>query len=321
MNIIPVGFRTLPHRNPVHQIEKHEQCRPDLSALRLGASLYVPAHRPDVAAIASGWKFPKLRSVIFCTEDAVHERDLESALAQLAALLPELEAGSLLRFIRPRNPAVLRRLLRMEGIERIQGFVLPKFGPHTLGDWLRVWDDRYGHSLLPILETAEVFDRRKMDFLRHRLEDSGLSDQVLCLRIGGNDLLNLLGIRRARGTTIYDTPLRSVIADLVCIFHPAGYALSAPVFEHMDAPEVLAREVEMDVQQGLIGKSAIHPTQIPLIESFYQVSRDDCEIASAVLEPDAAAVFKRCETFCEPVTHRRWAASVLERAQIFGVAE
>jgi citrate lyase beta subunit len=244
---------------------------------------------------------------------------LEQALTHLAALLPTLEAGPLLRFIRPRNPAVLRRLLRMDGIARIQGFVLPKFGPHTLGAWLRVWDDGYGHYLMPILETAEAFDRRKMEFLCHRLEDGGLSDQVLCLRIGGNDLLNVLGIRRGRGATIYDTPLRSVIADLVCIFHPAGYRLSAPVFDDLGAPETLAREVEADVQQGLIGKSAIHPAQISLIENLYRVPRDDYDIASVVLAEDAAAVFKRHETFCEPATHRRWAMNVLERAQMFGV--
>lgn len=320
MNVIPVDFRALPHPESGRGQTGAQESQPALSAMRLGASLYVPASRIDLATIASGRRIPGLRSVIFCTEDAVHERDLEPALTRLAALLPELEPGPLWRFIRPRNPAILRRLLRMEGIERVQGFVLPKFGLHTLKDWLQTWDDRYSHYLMPILETAEVFDRRKMEFLRNRLEDSGLSDQVLCLRIGGNDLLNLLGIRRGRGATIYDTPLRSVITDLVCIFHPAGYSLSAPVFDRLDAPEVLAREVAADLQQGLIGKSAIHPAQIPIIETLYRVCRDDYEIASAVLASDAAAVFKQCGTFCEPTTHRRWAARVLEQARVFGVA-
>ncbi|CDH47176.1 MAG: HpcH/HpaI aldolase/citrate lyase family protein [Candidatus Competibacteraceae bacterium] len=319
MSVIPVDFRALQHGDLDNLTAECQESQPALSAIHLGASLYVPASRPDLAAVASSSKFPELRSVIFCTEDAIHERDLEAALIHLAALLPELKSGPLLRFIRPRSPAVLRRLLRMEGIERIHGFALPKFGPNTLSDWLRVWDDRHSHYLLPILETAEVFDHRKMELLRDRLEDSGLSEQVLGLRIGGNDLLGLLGIRRGRGATIYDTPLRGVIADLVCIFHPAGYRLSAPVFERLDMPEVLAREVEADLQYGLIGKTAIHPAQIPVIEALYRVCRDDYEMASAVLAPDAAAVFKRCRTFCEPATHRRWAAGVLERARVFGV--
>ncbi len=319
MSVIPVGFRTFQYDDLDDLYAGLGELKPALSAINLGASLYAPASRLDLAAIAGGWKLPELRSVIFCTEDAVHERDLEAALSHLAALLPELKSGPLLRFIRPRNPAILRRLLRMDGIERIQGFVLPKFGPHTMGDWLRVWDDRHGHYVLPILETAEVFDRRRMEFLRDRLMDSGLSEQVLGLRIGGNDLLNLLGIRRMRGATIYDTPLRSVIADLVCIFHPAGYSLSAPVFERLDTPEVLAREVEADLQHGLIGKTAIHPAQIPVIEGLYRVAHADYEMASAILAPDAAAVFKRCDVFCEPTTHHCWASGIMERARVFGL--
>lgn len=319
MSVIPIDFRALHHSG--HGLIQAEPSL-KLSAMQLGASLYVPATRTDLAAIASGRKLsPQPHSLIFCTEDAVLERDVEQALAHLAALLPALEPGSLPRFIRPRNPMVLRRLLRMEGIERIQGFVLPKIGPHTLGEWLRAWDDSNGHYLMPILETAETFDRRKMELLRDRLEDSGLSERVLSLRIGGNDLLNLLGIRRGRGATIYDTPLRSTIAELVCVFHPAGYRLSAPVFEYLDTPDVLAREVEADLLHGLTGKTAIHPAQIPVIERQYQVSRADYDMAMAVLAPDAAAVFKVGEVFCEPATHRHWAASVLERARMFGVAE
>lgn len=292
-----------------------------LMAMRLGASLYIPATRPDLAAIANGIKLPGLRSVVFCTEDSVHGRDLERALANVAALLPVLEPSALLRFIRPRNPMVLWRLLQLEGIERIQGFALPKFGPHNLDDWLRVWEHRKSqHYLLPILETVETFDHRKMELVRDRLADNELHEQILCLRIGGNDLLNLLGIRRGRGATVYDTPLRDTIADLVRIFHPAGYHLSAPVFDYLDTPEVLAREVAADLQHGLVGKTAIHPAQIPVIEALYRVALDDYETAKAVLAPDAAAVFRRNDSFCEPATHWRWATGVLARAGVFGVA-
>ena len=56
-----------------------------------------------------------------------------------------------------------------------------------------------------------------------------------------------------------------------------------------------------------------------MIEALYRVSRDDYELASAVLAADAAAVFRMHDTFCEPATHRRWAAGVLERARVFGV--
>ena len=55
--------------------------------------------------------------------------------------------------------------------------------------------------------------------------------RILVLRIGGNDLLNLLGLRRQRGHTLYETPLGAVIARLVTTFKPHGFRLSAPVFE------------------------------------------------------------------------------------------
>ncbi|PIE82903.1 MAG: ATP-binding protein [Candidatus Contendobacter odensis] len=287
----------------------------------LGASLYVPANRPDLADIANRKKYPWVRSLVLCTEDALHERDVEQALLNLAALLPTLAISTLPCFIRPRNSGVLKRLLSMEGIQYIHGFVLPKIGLHTLNDWLRVWDDRYNHYLMPILETAEAFDRGKMELLRDYLDDSGLRSRIPCLRIGGNDLLNLLGIRRARGATIYDTPLRNVIADLVCTFYPAGYQLSAPVFEYLDTPNVLKREVKADLQHGLVGKTAIHPTQIPVIESCYQIGREDYNMAVAILDDNAAAVFKQGESFCEPATHRHWATGVLERVQLFGLVE
>jgi hypothetical protein len=47
-----------------------------LDAYRLGGSLYVPATHRDVLNIANGLKWPELRSVIFCTEDAIAPRAL-----------------------------------------------------------------------------------------------------------------------------------------------------------------------------------------------------------------------------------------------------
>jgi len=58
-----------------------------------------------------------------------------------------------------------------------------------------------------------------------------------------------------------------------------------------------------------------------VIEALYRVARDDYEMAQAVLAPDAAAVFRLKNSFCEPATHWRWATAVLERAQVFGVAD
>ena len=59
--------------------------------LRLGASLYVPATRTDLTAVANGERLGALRSVIFCTEDAVARDDVGIALDNLQQLLEELQ--------------------------------------------------------------------------------------------------------------------------------------------------------------------------------------------------------------------------------------
>jgi citrate lyase beta subunit len=107
----------------------------------------------------------------------------------------------------------------------------------------------------------------------------------------------------------------------VRIFHPAGYHLSAPVFDYLDTPEVLAREVAADLQHGLVGKTAIHPAQIPVIEALYRVALDDYETAKAVLAPDAAAVFRRNDfVFASLPPTGGGQQGVLARAGVFGVA-
>ena len=63
-----------------------------VSPLQLGASLYMPATRADLAAHANGEKLPFLRSMIFCTEDAVRLDQLEGALQDLESLGEEVHA-------------------------------------------------------------------------------------------------------------------------------------------------------------------------------------------------------------------------------------
>src|SRR5688500_11257081 len=97
-----------------------------LRFLELGASLYVPATRPDLLPVADGTRYPFLRSMVFCTEDAIHESELPLALANLERLLPRLGPSPALRFVRVRTPAVLRQVLALPGVAALTGFVLPK---------------------------------------------------------------------------------------------------------------------------------------------------------------------------------------------------
>lgn len=287
----------------------------------LGASLYVPTTHPELSHIASGQRLAEVRSLIFCTEDAVAERELEAALLNLSqALAHWLERPGIERFVRVRNPDILRRVLAMPGAAKLTGFVLPKITQHNLDAYFSQVRHTH-HSLMPTLETAEVFDELEMKQLRQALERPEVRERILALRIGGNDLLALLGIRRPRHLSIYRTPIGPVIARLATTFLPHGFALTAPVFEHLDNPALLAQEVQEDLAHGLIGKTAIHPSQIALIEQHYRVPRCDVEVALRIIDHASPAVFKMHNSMCEVATHRAWAQRVCAQAHAFGILE
>ena len=288
-------------------------------AIALGATLYLPATRADLAEVALGRRYPALRSAVVCLEDSVRGDTLPGALAnvaELVAVLAETAGPRPKLFVRPRDPSMLSRLLLLPGIEAVDGFVIPKATAETLPLYLRELDGDQ-HLLMPTLETREVFDALEMRRLRDQL--LGIQARVLAVRIGGNDLLQTLGARRSTVRTIYEGPLGGTIVGLVAAFAPYGFALSAPVFEHFSRRELLAEEVERDIEHGLLTKTAIHPAQIDAIQAAYAVPPDMLAEARAVLAADSPAVFAAGGSMCEPATHRRWAETIVARAEHFGL--
>jgi len=282
--------------------------------------LYVPANRNDLAAIANRTKYPQLRSVIFCTEDSLKEKDVPAALDNLAETLRVLEANDrLLRFIRVRNPKVLGRCLQMDGISKIDGFVLPKVTRHNIDTYWSQFNETDRFDVMPTLEMPDFFDMNEMLLFRELLLHESYKKRILSLRIGGNDLLNHLRLRRLVANTIYSTPIRTTIAMMATTFIPAGFNLTGPVFEALNDATTLSREVMEDLQHGLLGKTAIHPDHVAIIENHYQVGRQDMEMAEAILDKNAPAVFGMHGQMCEPSTHINWAKLIIERAREFGV--
>ncbi|MFS2108884.1 HpcH/HpaI aldolase/citrate lyase family protein [Sphingomonas sp. Sphisp140] len=295
-----------------------------ISALALGATLYLPCAREDLAEVLLGAKrIPGLRSAVLCLEDAVLDRDLPVALARLSAFLRTLAArapapGDPLLFVRPRNAAMLEHVLCMPGVERLSGFVIPKAHAESMPAYL-VAPLHDHHRLMPTLETREACDPQEMRRLRDQL--LAVQERILALRIGGNDLLRAMGLRRTAGRTAYDGPLGSIIAGLVAGFAPWGFALSAPVFEQFSDTALLRDEVARDIEHGLITKTAIHPDQVPVIQTALAVPADQIEEARLMLAEDAPAVFAHDGVMCEPATHRAWAERLLDRAALYGIAD
>lgn len=295
-----------------------------MNALPLGAALYVPATHPDLSAVVHNAKLSFVRSVIVCTEDAIAAHELDQALAALFEVLDGCEGVQLRQqcFFRPRNVQVFDQVMAHPNALRcFAGVVIPKFTPHNLQEWLDRVPSLRSFGIMPTLETVEVFDRGAMVQLAEQLLGHARYQQVLALRIGGNDLLALLGMRRPRGVTVYETVLGQVVADLVTTFVPYGLQLTAPVFEYLDDAETLAREVVSDMHHGLVGKTAIHPKQIEQIEQHYAVTHEALQAAQAILAPEASGVFRLDGAMCEPATHRAWAQRVVLAAEVFGVRE
>lgn len=283
-------------------------------AVELGATLYIPVQHPRLAEVLAGAN-PDLRSVVICLEDSLHETEVGAAQEVFCAILRMLAVAppKLIAYARPRGTEMLEWMLAQPGIERLAGFVLPKITTTNLADWLARLDSPQ-HGIMPTIESTEAFDRAAMVQMARAL--APLAERVHAVRIGGNDILNTLGVRRSRERTAYDTPLGLAIATMASVFLPEGLALSAPVFEHYALTDVLREEVARDIEHGLLTKTAIHPSQVPIIHDVLRPGPAEVEEARAILAAEAQAVFGHGGSMLEPTTHARWAQGVLDRARV-----
>jgi citrate lyase beta subunit len=289
-----------------------------MKSIKFGATMYAPATRPDLAELGNGLKLPNLRTVVFCAEDSVSLNDLPLALQNIQLALPKLEKVPIHRFIRPRNIEVLKTLLRAPSVTKVNGFVIPKADLNTLPAYLKLLERFEGFEIMPTLETKAVFDLTAMCRLRDFLANSPLASRIAVLRIGSLDLLSVLSLRRDITRAIYDTPIGHAIDQLITIFKPAGFDLSAPGFEGLNQPRTMMEELSLDVSRGLFAKTCVHPNQVDLIHDAYKVQPEELEMAEAILSPDSPAVFRMAGRMCEKAVHANWAAVTLERARLFG---
>nr|WP_232452674.1 HpcH/HpaI aldolase/citrate lyase family protein [Burkholderia ubonensis] len=248
---------------------------------------------------------------------------MSSALGNLQALLTQIDvrggrpAEGPLVFVRPRDVGMAAVLNDWPLMKHVDGFVVPKLTLKRLGAWEKAVSNP-DLLLMPTLETADVYNPGAMVELGQALKAS-LSERIIALRIGGNDLMGCLGLRRNPARTLYDTPMSYVIPMLAGVMGAQGFSLTAPVFEQLATPALLQAELELDICHGLVGKTAIHPRQISLIQDTLRVSLEDLNAARLIVDQGAQAVFRHNDAMCEPATHHKWAANILERAKWLGV--
>ena len=118
----------------------------------------------------------------------------------------------------------------------------------------------------------------------------------------------------------------SISPDIVTVFG-MDYVVSGPVWEYYNGDgwdTGLANELREDKLCGFLGKTAIHPNQIEVINKAYKVSQADYEDAKSVLNWDdnsnkLVSGSSTGERMNEYKTHYNWARRVLFMAKYYGV--
>ena len=285
-----------------------------------GATLYVPATSAKIADTRSGRDLPNLSSMVICLEDAVRDDEVPGALANLDKVLNHRSDDYVRTYVRPRNDEMLEQILAHPQVNNIDGLVLPKSTIKTIDRQMAMVTSR-GLTAMPTMETIEFWNPVEIDAYASnlaRLVQAG--QKVDCVRVGGNDLLSTSHARRSRERTLYEGPLGAIMPVIAGCMARHGIATSSSVFEHYTNDALLIREIQQDIEHGIMNKTAIHPRQVAIINAEYAVSTAELADARGILDSEAKAVFGNEGSMCEPRTHSNWARTILHRQQLFGTA-
>lgn len=316
----------------------------------VGGLLYVPASNQTIADKIISGSCPNIKSLVLDLEDSLGddlvglgEKNIEDILNRLVSAIERGEMGIEdlpLIFIRVREPKQMKRLYQVLGknMEFISGFNLPKFDKSTCDSFIssfcdikaKVNSDLY---IMPIIESSHVMYRQlRMDNLIY-INDAirPIASNVLNIRVGGADFCNIFGLRRPVDATIYEIgPVRDCLNDILNVFGKS-YVVSAPVWEyfgkHLDEPWAsgLRQEISSDRLNGFIGKTCIHPSQLPIVQQSLIVSNEDYMDAYRIfgMSSNIEGV-KKGELggrMNEVKTHSRWAKKTIGLAIIYGVRQ
>lgn len=209
---------------------------------------------------------------------------------------------------------------------------------------------------MPVLESPSLVFRETRDSTLYGIKEvlSANRDTVLAVRIGATDMSSSYALRRSADLTVYNVHVvASAIADIVNVLGRAedGHVITGAVWEHFsnerilkpqlretpflsdrqrrrklvnDSLDSLIKEIIIDRANGILGKTVIHPTHIPLVHSLSVVSHEEycdaLEIAGEVSQQGGAKASQYKNKMNEIKPHLAWAQRTLLRAKAFGVS-
>jgi len=260
------------------------EARPDLivAELLMRSKLFVPASRPELFAKALAGEADALS---FDLEDAVQEARKGEARETLRAFLRQVSE-------RPAGKVV---------IVRVNGLTTPHFAADVAAvagpavDMINLpkpesaEDVRAAAAALVRVET-ELGIRRPIGILANIESPQGLRlaveiarahPRVVGLQLGLGDLFEPFGIDRADARAVHATQLAVRLAAA-----EAGVWACDTVYGTVADSDGFVREAEAARRLGYIGKSCIHPSQVPLANAVFRPT--DAEIAAAQRVAEAA---------------------------------
>lgn len=310
----------------------------------VGPLLYCPANHNEIASSIMQEKFGTNYSLALCLEDTINDRFVAQAEEILIRSLNQLYAASQSLsffmpkiFIRVRRPGQIKDLLNRlnKAADILSGFILPKFDLENADAYIRTVMEANDTSaktyyMMPIMESPGIIDlNNRADVLyeiREKLKQ--LEELVLNIRVGGNDLCHAFGFRRHCNESIHSiTPIANIFSDIITVFG-TDYIVSGPVWEYYNKEEWdlgLSRELSDDRLCGFIGKTVIHPKQIPLVNQAYAVSPEDLKDAEAILnwdadDPSLVAANPGKRRMNEYKTHANWAQKIMYLSKTYGIS-
>ncbi|WP_409366921.1 HpcH/HpaI aldolase/citrate lyase family protein [Lysinibacillus sp. 38-6] len=244
----------------------------------------------------------------------------------------------------------------------ITGYVFPKFTAVQGAAYFEILEQTIEqHQLtlygMPILESRDIlYKESRMDALFAILKVlRQYRQRVLNVRIGATDFCGIYGIRRRVDSTIYDIAvIRDCIADIVNVLgrEEDDFVISGPVWEYFSNERVLKptlratpfsekgalyarqallddyldglmKEVILDRQNGILGKTIIHPSHIRIVHALYVVSYEEYVDAMSIIDNNdgqkGVVKSQYANKMNEMKPHMRWAQKVLRQAHIYGV--
>ncbi|MEY8390870.1 HpcH/HpaI aldolase/citrate lyase family protein [Lachnospiraceae bacterium 45-W7] len=308
----------------------------------VGALLYCPANNERIVSSILSEKFGRQFSLALCLEDTIRDDCVLEAENILLSSLNKIYAHSLEErfylpkiFIRVRCPQQISSLLKRlkESASLLCGFILPKFSPGNADQYIEAMKKANEISpkrqyMMPIFESPDIINLQRRYSILYSLKEKldAVSELVLNIRVGGNDLCHIFGFRRHSTESIHSLrPVANIFSDIMTVFG-MDYVVSGPVWEYYHGThwkDGLTAELEQDRLCGFIGKTVIHPCQIPVVNAACQVPEDDLKDARAILDwdPGRNALVTgsvRKERMNEYKTHYHWAQKTLMLAEVFG---